>query len=330
MSLASVTVLMACLIIMGAGIMIYFNINNVVDKVQSQNVVMVYVADDATEDETTQIGTSLKGISNVESCEFVPKEVAFQEQIQSMGGDAALFEGFDEIPLPDAYKVTVKDLSQFENTVSQIKQINKVDSVRENSDLASKLLSLRHAVSIVSVGLVVMLFLVALFIISNTIRITMFSRKLEISIMKAVGATNWFIRWPFMIEGMILGTISGIVSLGVLWGLYAVAEKVFAQTLSLIGFSLVPFSEYWWQILLVFVAIGLFTGGFGSLVSMAKYLKEQGSVVSDDKKRSQKSFEPFTVGNIRFLRVIFTGFRGGFQGGFGKQNRGCRGKEKTE
>lgn len=282
MSLASVTVLMACLIIMGAGIMIYFNINNVVDKVQSQNVVMVYVADDATEDETTQIGTSLKGISNVESCEYVPKEVAFQEQIQSMGGDAALFEGFDEIPLPDAYKVTVKDLSQFENTVSQIKQINKVDSVRENSDLASKLLSLRHAVSIVSVGLVVMLFLVALFIISNTIRITMFSRKLEISIMKAVGATNWFIRWPFMIEGMILGTISGIVSLGVLWGLYAVAEKVFAQTLSLIGFSLVPFSEYWWQILLVFVAIGLFTGGFGSLVSMAKYLKEQGSVVSDD------------------------------------------------
>ena len=282
MSLASVTVLMACLIIMGAGIMIYFNINNVVDKVQSQNVVMVYVADDASEDETTQIGTSLKGISNVESCEFVPKEVAFQEQIQSMGGDAALFEGFDEIPLPDAYKVTVKDLSQFGNTVSQIKQINKVDSVRENSDLASKLLSLRHAVSIVSVGLVVMLFLVALFIISNTIRITMFSRKLEISIMKAVGATNWFIRWPFMIEGMILGTISGIVSLGVLWGLYAVAEKVFAQTLSLIGFSLVPFSEYWWQILLVFVAIGLFTGGFGSLVSMAKYLKEQGSVVSDD------------------------------------------------
>lgn len=282
MSLASVTVLMACLIIMGAGIMIYFNINNVVDKVQSQNVVMVYVADDASEDETTQIGTSLKGIRNVESCEFVPKEVAFQEQIQSMGGDAALFEGFDEIPLPDAYKVTVKDLSQFETTVSQIKQINKVDSVRENSDLASKLLSLRHAVSIVSVGLVVMLFLVALFIISNTIRITMFSRKLEISIMKAVGATNWFIRWPFMIEGMILGTISGIVSLGVLWGLYAVAEKVFAQTLSLIGFSLVPFSGYWWQILLVFVAIGLFTGGFGSLVSMAKYLKEQGSVVSDD------------------------------------------------
>lgn len=282
MSLASVTVLMACLIIMGAGIMIFFNINTLLDSVQSQNVVMVYVADDATEDETAQIGTSLNNIGNIESCEFVPKEEAFQKQIESMGGDSALFEGFDESPLPDAYKVTVKDLSQFENTVSQIKQIDKVDSVRENSDLASKLMSLRHAVSIVSIGLVVMLFLVAVFIIANTIRITMFSRKLEISIMKAVGATNWFIRWPFMIEGMILGTISGIVSLGVLWGLYALAEKAFSQTLSLLGFKLVPFTEYWWQILLVFVAIGLFTGGFGSLVSMGKYLKEQGSVVSDD------------------------------------------------
>lgn len=282
MSLASVTVLMACLIIMGAGIMIFFNINTLLDSVQSQNVVMVYVADDATEDETAQIGSSLNNIGNIESCEFVPKEEAFQKQIESMGGDSALFEGFDESPLPDAYKVTVKDLSQFENTVSQIKQIDKVDSVRENSDLASKLLSLRHAVSIVSIGLVVMLFLVAVFIIANTIRITMFSRKLEISIMKAVGATNWFIRWPFMIEGMILGTISGVVSLGVLWGLYALAEKAFSQTLSLLGFKLVPFTEYWWQILLVFVTIGLFTGGFGSLVSMGKYLKEQGSVVSDD------------------------------------------------
>ncbi|HAQ29106.1 MAG TPA: ABC transporter permease, partial [Ruminococcaceae bacterium] len=282
MSIASVTVLMACLIIMGAGIMIFFNINTLLDSVQSQNVVMVYVADDASEDETAAVGSSLNNIGNIESCEFVPKEEAFQKQIQSMGGDSALFEGFDESPLPDAYKVTVKDLSQFENTVSQIKQIDKVDSVRENSDLASKLLSLRHAVSIVSIGLVAMLFLVAVFIIANTIRITMFSRKLEISIMKAVGATNWFIRWPFMIEGMILGTISGVVSLGVLWGLYAIAEKAFSQTLSLLGFKLVPFTEYWWQILLVFVAIGLFTGGFGSLVSMGKYLKEQGSVVSDD------------------------------------------------
>lgn len=282
MSLASVTVLMACLIIMGAGIMIFFNINSLLDVVQSQNVVMVYVSDNADDLSTSQLGVNLQNMDNIESCEFIPREEAFDEQIDKMGADPALFEGFDEIPLPDSYKVTVKDLNQFSDTVTQIKSLDNVDSVRENGDLANKLLTVRHAITIVSIGLVAMLFLVAVFIISNTIRITMFSRKLEISIMKAVGATNWFIRWPFMIEGMLLGIISGGISLGALWGLYELAVKVFANTISALGFSLVPFSGYWWQILLLFLGIGIFTGGFGSLVSMGKYLKEQGSVVSDD------------------------------------------------
>lgn len=282
MSLASVTVLMACLIIMGAGIMIYFNINSLLDVVQSQNVVMVYVSDSADDMSASQIGVSLQNMENIETCEFIPGEDAFNKQIAEMGADPAIFEGFEECPLPDSYKVTIKDLNQFSETVTQIKSLDNVDSVRENSDLASKLLTVRHAITIVSIGLVAMLFLVAVFIISNTIRITMFSRKLEISIMKAVGATNWFIRWPFMIEGMLLGIFSACISLGALWGLYELAVKVFTNMLSALGFSLVSFTAYWWQILLLFLGIGIFTGGFGSLVSMGKYLKEQGSVVSDD------------------------------------------------
>lgn len=282
MSLASVTVLLACLLIMGAGIMIFFNIDSLLDVVQSQNVVMVYVAENATDLETSQIGVSIQNMENIESCEFIPKDDAFQKQIESMGGDAAIFEGFDESPLPDAYKVTVRDLTQFEGTVTQLKAMEMVESVRENGDLASKILSVRHAITIVSIGLVIMLFLVAVFIIANTIRITMFSRKLEINIMKAVGATNWFIRWPFLIEGILLGVISGILSFGLLWGLYELAVKVFTDTISTLGFSLVAFTEHWWQILLVFLGIGVFTGGFGSTVSMGKYLKEQGSVVTND------------------------------------------------
>lgn len=282
MSLASVTVLLACLLIMGAGIMIFFNIDSLLDVVQSQNVVMVYVAENATDLETSQIGVSIQNMENIESCEFIPKDDAFQKQIESMGGDAAIFEGFDESPLPDAYKVTVRDLTQFEGTVTQLKAMEKVESVRENGDLASRILSVRHAITIVSIGLVIMLFLVAVFIIANTIRITMFSRKLEINIMKAVGATNWFIRWPFLIEGILLGVISGIMSFGLLWGLYELAVKVFTDTISSLGFSLVAFTEHWWQILLVFLGIGVFTGGFGSTVSMGKYLKEQGSVVTND------------------------------------------------
>lgn len=282
MTLASVTVLLACMVIIGVGAMAFFNINVLLDKVEAQNVVMVYVNKEADQATVAAVGETLETLSNIETCEFVPKEDAFQQQIEAMGGDSAIFEGLSDNPLPDAYKVTLADLSIFDETVSQIKLIANVDSVRENSDLAGKLLSVRRAVTIVSVGLVAMLFLVALFIISNTIRITMFSRKLEINIMKAVGATNGFIRWPFFIEGVLIGVIASIVSLGVLWGLYELAVLSFADILSGLNFSLVPFLSYALQIFGVFLLIGIFTGGIGSMISMNKYLKEQGSVVSNE------------------------------------------------
>ncbi|MDO4154917.1 MAG: permease-like cell division protein FtsX [Candidatus Fimenecus sp.] len=282
MTLASVTVLLACLVIIGVGAMAFFNIDALLDKVEAQNVVMVYVEMDSDDLTTSGVGVELQNMENIESCEFIPKEDAFRAQIESMGGDSAVFEGFTECPLPDAYKVTLKDLTQFSATVEQIKTLTGVSSVRENSDLASKLLSIRRAVTIVSIGLVVMLFLVALFIIANTIRITMFSRKLEINIMKAVGATNWFIRWPFLVEGVLIGIIASVISLGVLCGLYELASVSFSDLLMSFGFSMVPFSQYALQILGVFLGIGIFTGGFGSMISMNKYLKEQGSVVSNE------------------------------------------------
>lgn len=282
MTLASVTVLLACLVIIGVGAMAFFNIDALLDKVEAQNVVMVYVEMDSDDLTTSGVGVELQKMENIDSCEFIPKEDAFRAQIESMGGDSAVFEGFTECPLPDAYKVTLKDLTQFSATVEQIKTLTGVSSVRENSDLASKLLSIRRAVTVVSIGLVAMLFLVALFIIANTIRITMFSRKLEINIMKAVGATNWFIRWPFLVEGVLIGIIASVLSLGVLWGLYELAAVSFSDLLLSLGFSFVPFTRYALQILGVFLGIGIFTGGFGSMISMNKYLKEQGSVVSNE------------------------------------------------
>ncbi len=280
MSLASVTVLMACLVIIGLGAMIFFNIDSLLDTIERQNVVMVYVSDEATDEQTSQIGNQIKTMSNVAECIFVPKEDAFQAQLEAMGDDAVLLEGLDENPLPDAYKVIVSDLTQFKTTVDSLKAMDYVDTVRENSDVADKLISVRKAVSAVIIGMVSLLFIVSLFIISNTIRITMFSRKLEISIMKAVGATNWFIRWPFMIEGMLLGVIAGLVSFGVLAGLYQGMVYVFKDVLAI--FTPVAFGGYAGYILLIFMAIGIFTGSFGSLISMGKYLKEQGSVVSEE------------------------------------------------
>ncbi len=280
MSLASVSVLMACLVIIGLGSMIFFNINALLDTVESQNVIMVYFEDGTTDEQLANAETQIKGIANVQECTFVSKEEALEDYLASKGEDAVLLEGLDENPMPDGYRVVVKDLNGFRATVDELWKIEKVESIRENSDIAEKLLDIREAVTIVIAGMVGLLFIVSLFIISNTIRITMFSRKLEISIMKAVGATNWFIRWPFMIEGMLLGIISGLFSFGVLAGLYQGMVYVFKDMLSL--FTPVAFGDYAGYILLIFMGIGIFTGSFGSLISMGKYLKEQGSVVSED------------------------------------------------
>ena len=282
MSIASVAVFMACLLIIGVGAMAYFNINSLLDIVEAQNIVMVYVSDEADDVKTSELRLSLENMDNIASCEFVPKEDAFQRQVELMGGDSALFEGFKTSPLPDAFKVTVKDLSRFKETVSEIEKLDGVYNVRENSDLASKLVTVRRAVTIVSAGLVSMLFLVALFIISNTIRITMFSRKLEINIMKAVGATNSFIRWPFMVEGVLLGIISAGVSILLLWGLYELIIYAFSSVITMLGFSFVPFLSYIWYIFGAFLAIGIITGSFGSMVSMNRYLKEERSVVTNE------------------------------------------------
>ena len=282
MSIASVAVLMACLLIIGVGAMAYFNINSLLDIVEAQNIVMVYVSDEADDVKTSELRLSLENMDNIASCEFVPKEDAFQHQVELMGGDSALFEGVETSPLPDAFKVTVKDLSRFKETVSEIEKLDGVYNVRENSDLATKLVTVRRAVTIVSAGLVSMLFLVALFIISNTIRITMFSRKLEINIMKAVGATNSFIRWPFMIEGVLLGIISAGVSVLLLWGLYELVIYAFSSVITMLGFSFVPFLSYIWYIFGAFLAIGIITGSFGSMVSMNRYLKEERSVVTNE------------------------------------------------
>mgnify|MGYP003302697996 CR=1 FL=1 len=279
MSLASITVLMACLVIIGLGTMLFFNINSLLDNIESQNVIMVYIKDGTEDKEINKMGRKIEDMTNVQNCTFVSKEEAFEAQKKSMGADAALLADMEN-PLPDAYKVTVKDMESFDSTVSELRGMNNVDTVRENSDVADKLVNIRYAVTIVIAGMVILLFIVSLFIIANTIRITMFSRKLEISIMKAVGATNWFVRWPFMVEGVVIGIISSLVSFGVLAGLYQGVVYVFKDLLSL--FEPIAFTGYAGYILLIFAVIGIFTGSVGSLISMGKYLKEQGSVVSEE------------------------------------------------
>ena len=282
LSVATILVLVACLIIVGTGSLIFLNINSLLDLIEGQNVVMVYVQDEATDYETESLGLQLEGMTNIKKVEFVPREVAFESQKEQFGDKAALLEGLSAEILPDAYKVVVDDLSMFDNTVSKIRDLDSVLQVRENSDLAGKVETIRNAVSYISLGIVAILFLVSMFIVSNTIRITIYNRRLEISIMKAVGATNSFIRWPFLVEGMLLGVISAVVSLALLYLVYSIALIWFADLMSTLGGTPVELVDYIWFFLAVFGFIGVVIGTTGSLISLNKYLKEHNNVVEND------------------------------------------------
>lgn len=279
MSIASICVLMSCLVLIGCASMIFLNIESLLGRIEEENVVMVYIQDGTTDADINAMGDSLKKMDNIKEVEFVSKESAWQEQLDTMEEAQAKFftEISYDIPLPDAYKVTVNDLSQFDSTVDQIKQLQHIDTIRENKDLAQKLVTIRHGVEVISVVIVAVLLAISVFIIQNTIKLTVYSRRLEISIMKSVGATNGFVRLPFVVEGMILGVISGVISLGLVWAFYEFAINQFGDLISSLGLEALKFSNYALPMLGIFIAIGIVTGVGGALLSMGKYLNKEGS-----------------------------------------------------
>ncbi|MDD7615152.1 MAG: permease-like cell division protein FtsX [Oscillospiraceae bacterium] len=283
MSIASIAVLMSCLVMMGAAFMVIVNVNNVMSEIESQNVVMVYLKEEVQGEAITEMREKITLMQNVKKCEFVDKETAFKQQLEELDTDATYFEGVEN-PLPDLFKVSVSDMTKFDKTVAELKTLDGVDSVRDNREIAQTLVKIRQTIFYVSIGVIAVLLLISLFIIANTVRITMYSRRLEINIMKSVGATNWFIRWPFMVEGMVLGAISGILSLAVVWGLYRLVQPSVSSMLTMVsrGFTTVSFLDYIVYILVAFLVIGIVSGGIGSLISIQKYLKERGGVVYEE------------------------------------------------
>ncbi len=282
MSIASICVLMSCLVLIGCASMIFLNIESLLGRIEEENVVMVYIQDDTSDADISAMDTQLKGIDNVKEVEFVPKEDAWADQLSTMEEAQAQFftEISSDIPLPDAFKVTVDDLSYFDQTVSQIEQLDHIDTIRENKDLAEKLVTIRHGVEVISIVIVAVLLAISVFIISNTIKLTVYSRRLEISIMKSVGATNSFVRLPFVVEGMILGIISGVISLGLVWAFYEFAIHQFSDLLSSLQLDALNFADYALPMLGIFIAIGIVTGVGGALISMGRYLNREGSEIS--------------------------------------------------
>lgn len=283
MSLASICVLMSCLVLIGSATMVFLNIDSLLARIEEENVVMVYVQDETTDEQLAQMKDQINAIDNVKDVEFVSKESAWEEQLSTMGEAEAEFftEVSSDIPLPDAYKVTVDNLDYFDQTVDELNELDHVDIIRQNKDLAQRLVAIRHGITIIAVVIVIVLLLISLFIISNTIRLTVYSRRLEISIMKSVGATNNFVRFPFVIEGIILGVLSGTVALGLVWGIYELAITQFGDLLSSLNLTAINFTDYALPMFGIFILIGVLCGVGGSVVTMSKYLNKEGSEISN-------------------------------------------------
>lgn len=283
MSVASIAVLMSCLVLIGSAAMMFLNIDSLLARIEEENVVMVFIDDEATDKEVADLEGQIDNLGNIKEIEFVAKEDAWAEQLETMEEAQAEFfkEQSSDIPLPDAYKVTIDNLDYFDSTVDGIKSLEHIDTIRENRELAQKLVSIRQGISVIAIVIIAVLFAISLFIISNTIRLTVYNRKLEISIMKSVGATNNFVRFPFVIEGMILGVFSGCIGLLLVWGLYELIVSRFNSLLESLNLSAVSFAGYALPMLGIFVLIGVICGVGGSIVTMNKYLNKEGSEISN-------------------------------------------------
>ncbi|MCO7137225.1 permease-like cell division protein FtsX [[Clostridium] leptum] len=280
MALASVGVLTACLLLLGSVLLCVLNIDEAFQWLEKQNIAMVYVQDSASEQQTAQLGEDISKMDNIESCIFVSKEEGLDKQLEAFGDDAELLESLkDDNPLPDAYQVSVKDLSLYDQTIDEIKSMSGVESVASNRDEAETMTHVRNVVSNVGGWVIGILVIVSLFIIANTVKITMFVRRLEISIMKSVGATNAFITIPFLVQGMFLGLFSAALASGIIWYLYYLAAGAVEGIMPTL--SVIPFSQVALPIILIFVGAGVLTGTIGSAISIRRHLKHDARGIYD-------------------------------------------------
>ncbi len=276
MSIASVGVLVACMLMLGIAVVLSQNIELMLGSLEQQNVVMVYYQEDYSEEQAVEATHQIADLENVRTADFVSKEEGLERQKQTMGEEySALFDWVvDENPLPHAAQVVLRDLTLFDETLEQIRSVEGVDQLSEQRDVAQKITAIRSIVNNAGFWIIVLLTAISLVIVSNTIRVTMYARKREINIMKAVGATNSFIRLPFVIEGVVLGILAGCISIGALYFIYKAAIKAFVATFSM---QAVGFSTFVWPLLGAFILLGVAVGVVGSVLSIGKYLRREGS-----------------------------------------------------
>ena len=272
MSFASVTIIMACLIIMGSVSLLSLNIDALIKDLESQNEIVVFVDEDiADEDAAREIGKSIAAVENISSVEFVPRDEAMDNFMSRY--DAALMEGIDETVFRHRFVVHLTDIALMSQTKLELESLKGVAKVNAHLDYAQSFVTIRNVVSVVSLVLIVILVFVSFFIMSNTIKLATFGRREEIAIMKMVGATNAFIRLPFVIEGLILGMLGGGLAFLAEWGLYNVVTGKLVGSLTGSLLNVVPFQSVALEVFIIYMAVGILVGAFGGVNAIKNYLK---------------------------------------------------------
>lgn len=252
------------------------NFNNFIKQVEAEQGIQVYILNDATDDEIKKLGEEINEIDGVNTIEFVSKEEALQHMKDRFGEKAYLLSPYEQgNVLPSSYIVTLTDLGKSNDVQGKIKELEKVKRITSSDETIEMLVKIAKGVKIGSYVIIIALIGISIFIISNTIKLTVYARRKEISIMKYVGATNSFIRWPFMVEGMLIGLISVLISLLILSVIYNAVIAQIQQSLinGMINIPLLTFQELFKTLLTVYLVLGLGVGALGSAISMKKYLE---------------------------------------------------------
>ena len=272
MSFAAVCMIVACLLIMGSFTLLAVNLDQLLGSFEAENEFLAYIDENYTTEEAQALQTKIESIPNVKQAIFVTREEALQEYKEGRA-DNSLLDQMPASALRDRYRIHVADIEQMSSTVEAVKGIEGVANVRAAIDIANGFVLARNIATGVAVILVGILLIVSLFIISNTIRLATFYRREEIAIMKMCGATDAFIRWPFVVEGMILGLLGAVLAFLAQWGVYEIAVKLIVQNNGLSPMVMLPYGEMAPNILGAFCVTGFVIGVGGSLLSIRKFLQ---------------------------------------------------------
>ena len=272
MSFASVTIIMACLMIMGIVSLLTVNIDALIKDLENQNEIVVFIDEAiADENEARAIQGSIEALDNISSAEFVSREEAMDNFMSKY--DENLMEGVDESVFRHRFIIHLTDIALMSQTQSDLEALVGVAKVNAHIEYAKTFVTIRNVVSVISWVLIAMLVFVSIFIMTNTIKLATFGRREEIAIMKMVGATNGFIRMPFVIEGLVLGMLGGGLAFLAVWGVYNVITGKLVGSLTGNFITVVPFSSVGIEMFVIFMAVSVMVGVFGGVNAIRNYLK---------------------------------------------------------